>query len=200
MTQRACCGCVYRFPEKNDPWRPRAVASTVDALREWQVAELVGQLPGLPVHVNHHMAAPTAAPNAVAGSRALGSIARAWLDGAGALHWTATLTFLAADRDLLHMYDCGLLGACSLKHIVINPFTTHTVVPVEVSLCHRGRRPGTSVYTGGDVAAYMRNNGCPAIAATMDPVIVPPSADIMIEAANKVASFQAWDYLVPRAV
>ena len=46
-------GCVYRTPEPDDVHKPLAIASTLDALRVWQVKAMMPQMIGLPVHVNH---------------------------------------------------------------------------------------------------------------------------------------------------
>lgn len=116
---------MYRYPEKD---YGRAVATTADGLREWQVREL--QLVGLPVHVNHHMglalfeadgtAVDGGRQQTMRGVRALGHVREMWIDETrGGLYWTATLVFRAdEDQDLLAMYDAGLLRECSLRHTV----------------------------------------------------------------------------------
>lgn len=60
---------------------------------------------------------------------------------------------------------------------------------VEISLCHKGARRGTTVYTGGDTAAYMRNTGY--VARSMDLTnLVPVGADLMIECARREGVLQ----------
>lgn len=170
MRRYQCSGCVYRYPEPDDVNRVNALASTVDAMRVWQIKQILPKLIGLPIHVNHQIRATLYDVNtgaqiapqyqqAVTGVRPLGYVTNAWLDARNGLHWSGELEFGPDDTELMQMYLCGLLPECSLHHTVTSPYQAHQITPVEISICHKGYRKGTTIYTGGDTATYMRNTG-----------------------------------------
>ena len=106
-----------------------------------------------------------------------------WLDARNGLHWSASLAFAPDESDLLSMYDSGLLPECSLQHRISDVYKTHRIHPVEISICHKGMRPGSNIYTGGDTGLYMRNTGYKGKSMSE---LVPPAGDIVIQCANKV--------------
>lgn len=106
------------------------------------------------------------------------------MDARNGLHWTATLYFAEDETDLLNMYDSGLFPECSLQHRISDVYRTHGIHPLEISICHKGMRPGSTIYTGGDTPMYMRLTGYKI--TDMANALVPPSGDILIECANKV--------------
>ena len=128
---------------------------------------------------------------AISGARPLGNVAAAWMDARNGLHWTATLYFAEDETDLLNMYDSGLFPECSLQHRISDVYRTHGIHPLEISICHKGMRPGSNIYTGGDTPMYMRLTGYKI--TDMANALVPPSGDILIECANKVrGKIQGW--------
>lgn len=192
MRRYQCSGCVYRYPEPDDVNRVNALASTVDAMRVWQIKQILPKLVGLPIHVNHQIKAKLYDVNtgaliapqyqqAVTGVRPLGYVTTAWLDAKNGLHWSGELEFGPDDTELMQMYLCGLLPECSLHHTVSSPYQAHTITPVEISICHKGYRQGTTIYTGGDTATYMRNTGFVAIKAMENPT------DLMVQCASRLA-------------
>ena len=198
MELRQCAGCVYKTPERDDPLRPNAIATTTESLRVWQCRAMLPDLIGLPIYINHSINMTLTDPatgqtvrpelqQAVTGNRPLGTVTHAWMNAANSVFWAGVLRFQPEDRDLLCMYTCGLMPECSLQHTIRDVFRTHVITPIEISICHRGRRPGSDIYIGGDVEAYMRNTGYTAIRPMSD-LQIPAGADIIIQCANKVAS------------
>jgi len=189
-----CCGCAYRYPEPDDVDRPRLAASSFDTLRQWQLQEMAPKLIGLPVYINHEMGSKDAPPGSIVmGNRALGIIRRAWVDPKdGSLHWIGELTFMPADSLVLAMYNAGLMPMCSLQHTVSDIHRPpHVITPIEISICHKGRRPGTYICRDGDTAAYMRNNGYNVIIkamASIPDIVLPDSTALFEEAARVTAS------------
>ena len=122
---------------------------------------------------------------AISGQRPLGIVNDVWMDARNGLHWTATLCFADDETDLLRMYDSGLLPECSLQHGISDAYKKHIIYPIEISIVHKGMRPGSTIYTGGDTNVYMRNTGY-TTSRTMSSSLVPAAGDILIECANKV--------------
>ena len=186
-----CCGCVYRYPELDDPNNPRLAASSYDTLRQWQLREMAPQLVGLRVLINHEMGDKNAPKTSVVtGNRALGVIRHAWVDPKdGSMHFIGELKFLPADHLVLAMYNAGLMPMCSLQHEVSDQKRPpYKMKPIEVSICHRGKRPGTYICRDGDTAAYMRNNGCNVIVKLMADIVLPDATPLFEEAARVLAS------------
>ncbi len=180
-----CCGCAYRFPEPDNG--TRLAASSYDTLRQWQLREMAPRLIGLPVFINHEMGDNDAPRTSIVkGNRALGHITHAWVDPKdGSLHWIGLLTFLPEDRIVMTMYDAGLIPMCSLQHTVSELHRPpYIITPIEISICHRGRRPGTYIYRGGNIDAYMRNNGYGVIVKAMADIVLPDSTALFAEAAR----------------
>lgn len=181
-----CCGCAYRFPEPDDDKHPRLAASSYDTLRKWQLREMAPKLVGLPVFINHEMGDNSSSNSIVTGNRALGKITHAWVDTQdGSLHWVGKLTFLPEDRLVMSMYNAGLIPMCSLQHTVSDlNRPPYVITPIEISICHRGRRPGTHISRGGNPETYMRNNGYVAIKAMAFDFVLPDSTELFAEAAR----------------
>ena len=213
MPKYAVAGCAYRHPAKDDPGRYHAPPVEYEDLREWHLHAIAPHMVGLPIKINHYMdgvlhdhstgaSITPETQTGLAGARAVGKVTRAWVNKQNkGLYWTGEIEFTEHEKFLDWLYTSGYIAHCSLHHTVTDAFRSHKVRLVELSLCHRGKRPGTTIHGRSDIAAYMRNNGYeeqtrsvmastgqpPAAVAAESPVAAPVAAPV-VEAAP-VATF-----------
>ena len=135
-------GCVYRNPPK------RFAPQEVEDLSDYALSNM--KLVGLPIKESHS-------------SRDIGIITDEWSDSDGGKHITFDIRNPTAVVQTA--LDTQILSHLSLSHEVGSP-----PKPIEVSVCSKGRRPGTTIsplspteYKGATMAKEQTNVTSPAI-------------------------------------
>ena len=203
-------GCVYRYPEPDDPRRPYAPPSNVENMRQWQLHQIAGHLVGLPIRAHHigiitergvhrnrytdYKDKPASEPSIATGDKAMGKITHAWVDPVkGGLHFVGEVSFDRSEAAAHHRLLSGTFPYCSLTHFHFNGIIAKLE---ELSLCVEPKRPDTNVYVGDAALAeeYMRNNNYspPNQPQRMSASAADPSKPLSAEEMAQFRAFQQF--------